>query len=286
METPKYVDDIVLMPKATMEMSSPFKTASVAFNWVNRDYPIYHEHSHWELFVIMSGEILHNVNGRESILKKGNAYLIRPTDRHFLKYEKENKNNFQQINFLISDDFARKLFSVYECYEELLLEKDTLQFTLDSTELSVIYDKALLTQNMSQQKYEMSTKLIVSRIMASFFEQRLWFNTNYPKWLNEFIVYVNNPNSFGKSTKELAECTPYSYSRLATLFKQYVGKTIVEYVNDKKMVYSKRLLRTTNLTTLQISEMIGYNSLSSFNHLFKDAYGVTPSEYRKEHHKK
>ena len=49
------------------------------------------------------------------------------------------------------------------------------------------------------------------------------------------------------------------------------------------MGYAKRLLRTTRLTTLQISETIGYSSLSSLNHLFKKKYGITPSEYRKEY---
>ena len=286
METPKYVDKVKLNRKATIEMSSPFRTASIAFNWLNRDYPIYHEHSHWELFVIMSGEVCHNINGKEEILKKGDAYLIRPIDMHSLKLKKKQKDNYQHINFTFSDEFARKILGVYDCYEEILNEKESIRFTLDQSEVSMVYDKALLTQNLPQEKYEMSTKTIVSRILIKFFEQRTLFESGYPEWLNEFMIYVNNPNMFGKSTRDLAKYTPYSYSRLATLFKQYVGITIVDYVNEKRMIYAKRLLRTTKLTTLQISEMIGYNSLSSFNHLFKDTYGVTPTEYRKEHSKK
>ena len=285
MDSPKYVEEVVLRQKATIEMSSPFRTADIAFNWLNRDYPIYHEHSHWELLVIMSGEICHNINGKESVLKKGDACLIRPTDKHSLKLKKKQKNNYQHINFIFSDDFAKKILCVYDCYDEVLAEKESIQFTLDDSEISMIYDKTLLTQNLSQQKYEMSAKVIVSRILLKFFEQRTLFDAEYPEWLNEFMIYINSPSTFGKSTRELAKHTPYSYSRLTTLFKQYVGITIVDYVSDKKMVYAKRLLRTTKLTTLQISEMIGYNSLSSFNHLFKSAYGITPSQYRKEHSK-
>lgn len=286
MDSPKYVEQVVLKQKATIEMSSPFRSASIAFNWLNRDYPIYHEHSHWELLVIMSGEISHNINGKESVLKKGDACLIRPVDKHSLKLKKKQKDNYQHINFMFSDDFAKKILGVYDCYDEVLNEKESIQFTLDNSEISMIYDKTLLTQNLSQQKYEMSAKVIVSRILLKFFEQRTLYDEEYPEWLNGFMIYINNPSTFGKSTRELANYTPYSYSRLTTLFKQYVGVTIVDYVNDKKMVYAKRLLRTTKLTTLQISEMIGYNSLSSFNHLFKNAFGITPSQYRKEHSKK
>ena len=286
MEAPKYVDKIKLDKRATIEMSSPFRNADIAFNWLNRDYPIYHEHSHWELFVIMSGEICHNINGKEELLKKGDVCLIRPVDKHSLKLKRKQKDNYQHINFMFSDEFARKILGVYDCYEEVLNEKESIHFALDASDISMIYDKTLLAQNLSRQKYEMSTKAIVSRILVKFFEQRTLFDSEYPEWLNEFMIYINNPDVFGKSTRDLAKYTPYSYSRLTTLFKQYVGVTIVDYVNEKRMIYAKRLLRTTKLTTLQISEMIGYNSLSSFNHLFKDTFGVTPTEYRKEHSKK
>ena len=286
MEAPKYVDKIKLDKRATIEMSSPFRNADIAFNWLNRDYPIYHEHSHWELFVIMSGEICHNINGKEELLKKGDVCLIRPVDKHSLKLKRKQKDNYQHINFMFSDEFARKILGVYDCYEEVLNEKESIHFALDASDISMIYDKTLLAQNLSQQKYEKSTKANVSRILVKFFEQRTLFDSEYPEWLNEFMIYINNPDVFGKSTRDLAKYTPYSYSRLTTLFKQYVGVTIVDYVNEKRMIYAKRLLRTTKLTTLQISEMIGYNSLSSFNHLFKDTFGVTPTEYRKEHSKK
>ncbi len=284
MDAPKYVEKIILEPKASMEMSSPFKDVSVAFNWLNRDYPIYHEHSHWELLVIMTGEICHNINGVERVLKRGDACLIRPTDAHSLTFKgRQKKGDFQQVNFTFSDSFARKLLNIYDSYEKVLTSPETFIFSLEDSELSMIYDKALLAQNLQKDEYEMSTKIIISRAIASYFEQRILFDTAYPDWLNEFIKYINNPIAFDKSTQELATHTPYSYSRLSTLFKQYVGTTIVDYMNSKKMVYAKRLLKTTNYTTLQISEQIGYSSLSSFNHLFKDTFAMTPSEYRKRH---
>ena len=197
MESPKYVDKIKLDKRATIEMSSPFRNADIAFNWLNRDYPIYHEHSHWELFVIMSGEICHNINGKEELLKKGDVCLIRPVDKHSLKLKRKQKDNYQHINFMFSDEFARKILGVYDCYEEVLNEKESIHFALDASDISMIYDKTLLAQNLSQQKYEMSTKAIVSRILVKFFEQRTLFDSEYPEWLNEFMIYINNPDVFG-----------------------------------------------------------------------------------------
>ena len=281
MDSPKYVEKVTLERRASMEMSSPFKNVSVAFNWLNRDYPIYHDHSHWEILLIISGTIHHHINGYESVLKRGDVCVIRPADKHSLVIESEQeKQNFQQLNITFSDDYARKLLEVFDSYEAVLKEEKPIQFLLDESELDLVYTRALLTQNLPQQNYEMSTKLILVRLMTSFYEQKTLFDETYPAWLNEFVLCISNPKSFGKPMSELVVTTPYSYSRLSTLFKEYVGTTIVDYINEKKMVYAKRLLQTTTLTILQISEMIGYSSLSSFNHLFKKSFGITPSEYR------
>lgn len=280
--SPHYVDNVVLMSKTTLEMSSPFKDAKVAFNWLNRDYPMYHGHSHWELLIVMSGEICHNLNGKESVLTKGEVCLIKPNDKHSLKFTKKDVENYQHINFIFSDELAEEFFSMYGCYEEIVNGTESVCFTIENSDIAMIYEKALLAQTLPQEQYEACAKIMVSRILLEYIEQKTLFNVEYPEWLNLFLSQLANPINFNLKVEELAQTTSYSYSRLSRLFKQHMGVTIVDYLNEKKMIYAKRLLRSTDLSTLQISERIGYSSLSSFNHLFKKAYGVTPSEYRKK----
>ena len=42
------------------------------------------------------------------------------------------------------------------------------------------------------------------------------------------------------------------------------------------------MLRNTNRLILDISNDIGITSLSHFNHIFKEKYGISPNRYRKE----
>lgn len=282
MNQPKYIEDIILVKRSTMELTSPFKDISVGLNMIQKEYPQYHDHTHWEVLVVMQGKICHNINGRECVLEKGDACLIRPTDKHSLFFPKGENRGYQQANIYFTIDFAKQLLGTFGCYESLLQEKEGIRFQLDSLDISALYDDILMAQNLSKDMYEMSSKLILSGILLKYLKRNIWYNPEFPKWLNEFIVYINNPINFDKPVKELVASTPYSYSRLTTLFKQYVGETLVDYLSEKKMRYVKRLLRTTELTTLEISEMIGYMSLSSLNHSFKKAYGITPSEYRKK----
>lgn len=268
---------------ATIQMASPFKHVDAAFHWKNVDFPFSHTHAHWEVFIIMQGEILHTINGVEYVYKKGDSCLIRPDDKHSFQFLKGQENGYQQLNFIISNEFAKQILSPHGDYETLLHSPEILHFTLNDLDIASIYDKCLFTQNLPKERYEASTKLIVSELMVRFFEQHLLFNSDYPVWFNNFLTYISNPINFEKTLKELAQNTPYSYSRLATLFKDYTGVTLIDYLTDKKMTYAKRLLRTTSLTTLQISEKIGYSSLSAFNHLFKSSFDMTPSEYRRKH---
>ena len=268
---------------STIALSSPFKDATAAFNLLNRDFPPYHNHMHWELLVMIQGSLIHTVNNMDFIYESGDACLIRPNDKHCLNYIDNVKSPCQYVNFTFRNDFAESFFSIHDSYNNLLNSDEILHFALDDADIVTITDRCLFTHNLPQENYEANTKLIICQILLKFFERRLLANPDYPLWFNNFLTYISTPSNFGKSAEELALSTPYSYTWLTRYFKKYTGITLIDYINDKKMIYAKRLLQTTTLTTLQISEKIGYSSLSSFNHLFKKTYNTTPSEYRKQH---
>ena len=120
------------------------------------------------------------------------------------------------------------------------------------------------------------------QIINVFFQQRYDFSNKLPNWLQNLLQLLNNPKYFFESVETIAKMTPYSYSRLSRLFKHYLQKTLKEYTTDIKMRYTKELLKNTDMTTLDICSKISFDSLSHFNHLFKNLYGLTPIEYRKK----
>lgn len=81
--------------------------------------------------------------------------------------------------------------------------------------------------------------------------------------------------------EEISNTTPYSYSRLARIFKKIMGISIVDYQRKIKMNFAAELLKTTDNSVLEIVYELGYNSVSYFNHTFRDYFGVSPSAYRR-----
>ncbi len=73
-----------------------------------------------------------------------------------------------------------------------------------------------------------------------------------------------------------------SVPTLYRIFKQTFNMSPANYVNSIRLMQSVSLLETTDKTITEISEMVGFYDQPFFSRLFKDKYGIPPSEYRKK----
>ena len=264
-------------------VSSPFPKADCAFNWLNCAYPFEHTHNYYEILIVTAGEYIHYINGKTFSLKEGDAYLIRPTDSHKI-LPSLNGQSARHINLLVQKPFARKLFNLYEenLDETLTDAKDELSFTLSAGTLSKLINSCLAMQSetVPYEKKVLQCKIIVSRIINTFLEQKFPLVSAYPKWFSELLLLLNDPK-LDLRAEEISNTTPYSYSRLARIFKKIMGISIVDYQRKIKMNFAAELLKTTDNSVLEIVYELGYNSVSYFNHTFRDYFGVSPSAYRR-----
>ncbi|MDF2662966.1 MAG: AraC family transcriptional regulator, partial [Paenibacillus sp.] len=65
-------------------------------------------------------------------------------------------------------------------------------------------------------------------------------------------------------------------------FKQYNGKTFIEYRNEIRIRIAKELLAGTDGKILHIAQEVGFDDLSFFNKLFKQLEGISPGKYRQQ----
>jgi len=54
----------------------------------------------------------------------------------------------------------------------------------------------------------------------------------------------------------------------------------IEYVQNLRVKKAKEFLLNTNLTILQISQIVGYEHNSSFTKVFKHLEKISPAEFR------
>lgn len=83
------------------------------------------------------------------------------------------------------------------------------------------------------------------------------------------------------SLRDLCSYLGYSESYCQSLFRQYTGKTPMQYLTSLRIQEACRLLDTTGLKINQICQKVGIKDQYYFSRVFVRETGVPPSKYRK-----
>lgn len=63
-------------------------------------------------------------------------------------------------------------------------------------------------------------------------------------------------------------------------FKSHMGSGFIEYLNGYRLTMAERLLRSSDLSVLEVAQQSGFDNLSYFNRIFKKKYENSPGKYR------
>ena len=268
----------------TYESGSPFPEEVIGYNWLNYSYPMMHKHQHWEIVLVTHGKLLHSINGKSIIMSRGDMFLVRPDDYHAILFP-DKKTQGTHLSVLMKKDYVNEILSTYKptLYEELISRPEPYSVSLSDIDTQRVVNQILnihsVNSPVSEKVFQLKT--IAGRLLNILIENNL-LRQKLPDWLTDFLFVLSNPHLKEADVKALASYTPYSYSRLAPVFKNLTGRTLVEYLTEIKMKRAQDLLKTTDTPITQIALDLNYESLSHFIRTFKRVYGITPSAYRKK----
>ncbi|HOQ06543.1 MAG TPA: AraC family transcriptional regulator [Clostridiales bacterium] len=98
--------------------------------------------------------------------------------------------------------------------------------------------------------------------------------------LKSALKYIQE-NYYRKiSTVDIAASVDMSEGHFCRIFKHYMKKTPVEYLNYYRITRAARLLEGTGMKVLDVAMEVGFDNLSYFTGLFRRHMGMTPSKYR------
>lgn len=78
----------------------------------------------------------------------------------------------------------------------------------------------------------------------------------------------------------LAQKLGYSEYHLSRKFKEISGMQFRDYLRYRRLAFALKDVRDSNRSLLDIAMDYGFSSNEAFTRAFKEAYGITPSEYR------
>ena len=83
------------------------------------------------------------------------------------------------------------------------------------------------------------------------------------------------------SLAELSEMLNVSANQLSQVINEKLGKNFHQLINEYRVEEVKKNIHDSSRTLLGIAFESGFNSKSSFNRIFKEFTGLTPSKYKK-----
>ena len=92
--------------------------------------------------------------------------------------------------------------------------------------------------------------------------------------------YVQNNLGEDLSLNSLADMVFFNPKYLSRLFKQVTGSNLSDYINEKKLIKAKGLLKQSHIKIHEIAKAVGYSSGPYFTKFFKKGATITPQEYR------
>jgi AraC family transcriptional regulator, transcriptional activator of pobA len=83
------------------------------------------------------------------------------------------------------------------------------------------------------------------------------------------------------SLKDVARAVSLSPGHLTTVVRRKTGRTVQEWIAERRMAEARRLLVQTDLAVEEVGRSVGYGDASYFVRLFRSTHGSTPLGWRR-----
>lgn len=99
--------------------------------------------------------------------------------------------------------------------------------------------------------------------------------------LKKVLTYINENYSSPIQLDELALLLNLNAQYFCRYFKENIGRTVTEYINEIRIAKAAEALAETDEKIITIAQNTGFDNVGYFIRRFKREKGATPSEYRK-----
>lgn len=289
------------MARLTLYSNDYFHDPSFPLKVLKRDpelvYPL-HSHDFYEMVIIVSGTGIHFSETHDFPLRQGNVFVIPPGMQHGYKgindlvlynilfserlfsenlFDLKRMPGFQALFYVepncrtdapLTDRFIQlspaQMAQILPMLDSIMAECDTLDTSVGGRTMA--YSRMLQFLVILMRNYIDSTDVTTDHMKI--------------RRLAQVFSYIETHLDAPLSTEELMDVAAMSASTLNRYFKKATGLSPVEYHIHKRIEYACQLMRTTELSVMEIADRTGFSDSNYFTRTFRKVMGTPPTHYR------
>lgn len=250
-----------------------------------------HWHDDVEFLLPIKGHISYHINDKDYYIKEHNAIFINSRQMHY-GYSPDGSNcdyicivfkpslisaNTELINKYITP------ITEHHNLSELLLLADIPKHKKIISSLERIYHLYQQSKNC----YELSSISSLCSLWTDLYEilyEQIsiidYSSSNDIFIQKQMVQFIYNNYTTRLTLNEISRAGGISRTKCCQIFKKYLNRTPIDFLNSYRLEISMNLLRDTNLSITEIAYNCGFNNLSYYSEIFKKYKGCTPNAYR------
>ena len=253
-----------------------------------------HTHNYFELDFVVKGEGVFYFVDSEHIMHEGEVCIVAPGSSHDFVINDENSIVY---TVCIRRSTFESTFTSLMSHQDLLsgffrqiLKEESksnylMLFTGNNMECRIFLRKLLLeSENPDEYSNGCCVSLInlfFTNLLRNYSKTIAFYNYEISSDFSLVLQYIQH-NYQNLTLASLAEFFHYSEPHLCTLIKQNTGKNFTDLIKNLRLRDAVHLLLNTDQKVNEIAEQIGYNSADHFSRVFRQTYGMSPAEFRKQ----
>jgi len=254
----------------------------------------WHFHEEFELIYNIKGEGIRVVGDNLSNFKETELVLVGSSLPHLWKNE-EGQGDLEPVDVVIvkfgCQFSGQDIFSIPEFAGILDLLKVSQRGAMFKWKTIMKVHPLMVEMATMEGAGKIITLLKVLQILSECDSYKLLSSPDFTlptlateeNRLSKIINYISNNFTRQVNLDDISKEAAMTTNSLCRFFKNRTNKTIFQFINEFRIGKACQLLINGNLSISQICFDTGFNSLTSFNRVFKDFKKVTPREYKKKY---
>lgn len=239
-----------------------------------------HWHRSIEIFAVFDGEMEFYLNDEKYPLHPGEFMLVNSNELHSIYAPKKNETLVIQIPLATFERYYTDDGFIYFSHSSRIQDEEVMG--LFEEMYRVYAEKKAGYDYKVQSLYYRLLYLLVSKYRKTDMDaEKIRANKKLNK-LSTITDYMKQNYSKELSLESLARIFNYSPTYLSRMFRKYAQMSYKTYLDDLRLRHAYNDLVNTDLSIGMIAEKNGFAGSKAFARVFKERYGVLPSEYRKK----